>query len=162
MHRLLPIDERTSAGYEAETLLGREGIKPSFVRLSFDYFISETVFRYLVDAVHFVADDGWKLLPLYRFDASTGLWQHRDGRRRPGLSLHDLSYESGLLPTVDGVAFEPESALAGYLEEARRIVASVEPPAEPLGITRAAFSKEFERLRWFPLPPEPGPAARPA
>jgi hypothetical protein len=162
MHRLLPIDERTSAGYEAETLLGREGIKPSFVRLSFDYFISETVFRYLVDAVHFVADEGWKLLPLYRFDPGTGLWRHRDGRRRPGLSLHDLSYESGTLRAGGAVAVEPESALPGYLDEARRIVASLGASAEPLGGSRASFSKEFERLRWFPLPPEPGPTARPA
>jgi selenocysteine lyase/cysteine desulfurase len=162
MHRLIPIDEVTSAGYEAETLRGREGIKPSFVRLSFDYFISETVFRYLVDVVHFIADEGWKLLRLYRFDARTGLWQHRDGRRRAGLSLHDVSYESGSLRAGDGVAVAPESLLPGYLEDARRIVASLEVPAGPLGAARAGFSQEFERLRWFPLPPGQGPAAHPA
>ena len=45
---------------------------------------------------------------------------------------------------------EPESALAGYLEEARRLVADPPPPAtapEHLDV-----DADFETLRWFPLP----------
>ena len=49
------------------------GAKLAFTRITFNYFISETVFHYIVDAVHLLADDGWKLLPLYRFDPATGL-----------------------------------------------------------------------------------------
>jgi hypothetical protein len=35
--------------------------------------------RHRVEAVHLVADQGWKLLGDYRFDPATGLWRHRQG-----------------------------------------------------------------------------------
>ena len=68
---------------DAEVAKGHMGAKLAFTRLSFNYFITEAVFRYIVDAVHLLASEGWKLLPLYRFDPDTGLWQHRGGARRP-------------------------------------------------------------------------------
>jgi hypothetical protein len=61
------------------------------------YFISRAVFEYVVEAVHLLASDGWKLLPLYRFDPYTGLWHHESGRPRPPLTLHDVSFASGML-----------------------------------------------------------------
>jgi len=60
---------------------GHIGAKLGFVRLSFSYFISDEVFEYILEAVHLLADHAWKLLPLYRFDACSGLWHHRDHRR---------------------------------------------------------------------------------
>ena len=42
----------------------------------------------------------------------------------------------------------PESALAGYLDEARRILADAEAPTSP----DAWVSETFEQLRWFELP----------
>lgn len=154
LHRLYPLDDQTSKRMEAEVVQGGVGIKLAFVRLSFDYFISETVFDYLVRAVHFVADGGWKLLPLYRFDPQSGLWHHRAGRRRPALRLDELCYPSGRPEFPRSQAGEPESALPRHLEQAQRIVRAVEeqPPAEVEPF--AAPSEEFERLRWFPLPAE--------
>ncbi|MGH3131737.1 MAG: aminotransferase class V-fold PLP-dependent enzyme, partial [Gaiellaceae bacterium] len=130
------------------------GAKLAFVRVSFNYFISEAVFDYIVEAVHLLANDGWKLLPLYRFDPFTGLWHHESGRPRPPLSLHDVSFASGTLEFHGPRATEPESALRRYLEEARRIVREVEtaPSREPL--RDPAVTPEFERARWFPLPGE--------
>ena len=37
---------------------GCEGIKPGWVRVNFNYFLSETVFQFLLDAVNLVASDG--------------------------------------------------------------------------------------------------------
>ena len=37
---------------------GCEGIKPGWVRINFNYFISETVFDYLIDATELIADHG--------------------------------------------------------------------------------------------------------
>ena len=160
IHRLLPIDEATSVGYEAETTRGREGIKPSFVRVSFDYFVSDAVFDYLVEVVHFLADEAATFLPLYRFDAKSGLWRHRAGAPRL-LSLADVSYASGRLVSPGARAVAPESALRGYLAEARRLAASLrESPPQPAART-AGLTREFELLRWFPLP-ELGAAARAA
>jgi hypothetical protein len=43
----------------------------------------------------------------------------------------------------------PESALVGYLEEARVILAAA--PGDP-GDESPALSPDFEHLRWFELP----------
>jgi selenocysteine lyase/cysteine desulfurase len=59
-HRLLGIDIERSHRFEREIARGCEGIKPGWVRVNFNYFLSETVFAYLLDAVHPVADQGWK------------------------------------------------------------------------------------------------------
>lgn len=150
-HRLYELDDEA---YAAEVNAGHWGARPAFFRLSFNYFIGETVFRYLVDAVHFVADHGWKLLPLYRFDPFTGLWHHVDGRRRPAVTLHELSYETGTLEVRARRGSESEDALPGYLEEARRLVATVEATPPDTEIEEIGVSPQFERLRWFTLPSE--------
>ena len=50
-HRLLGIDLERSHEFEREIAGGCEGIKPGWVRVNFNYFISEPVFTYIVDAV---------------------------------------------------------------------------------------------------------------
>ena len=80
-HRLLGIDIERSHEFEQEITHGCEGIKPGWTRVSFNYFISEAVFQYLVDAVDLVAEHGWKLLPEYRFDPAIGTVAPS---RRPG------------------------------------------------------------------------------
>jgi selenocysteine lyase/cysteine desulfurase len=142
------------AGPYGHRLYGFEGIKPGWFRINFNYFISETVFDYLVEAVHLVANEGWRLLPHYRFDPQTAMWTHTQLGQRPAMSLRDISYASGKLEFRSRHATEPEGVLKGYLEEARRIFAATakaplatlaaEPPRTP----------EFEALRWFPLPSE--------
>ena len=92
-HRLLGIDIERSHEFEREITRGCEGIKPGWVRVNFNYFISEVVFDYLLEAVHLVADQGWKLLGDYRFDPATGLWRHRRGPVEPPLRLHALRYD---------------------------------------------------------------------
>jgi selenocysteine lyase/cysteine desulfurase len=148
VHRLYPVDDAWSSGMHAETLRGNLGAKLSFARVSFHWSMSETAFRYIVDAVHFVADHGWKLLPLYRFDPQTGFWEHRHGAAVPEPALEDAFSTLRAARTT-----LPESALAGQLDEARRIVRAINlapppPPSDPV------LSPGFERIRWFPLPGE--------
>ena len=120
------------------------------MRVNFNYFISETVFRYIVDAVEFVAQYGWKFLPLYEFDAKTGLWQHRDQPDEHLLSLKDVDYDSGrpVWPTVGGTA--PEAALADYLGAARSLADELPDHTEDAG--ESPLGARFEELRWFELP----------
>ena len=143
IHRTYPIDDDWSERMDAACSAGQLGAKLGFVRVGFNYFISETVFQYIVAAVHLLAEHAWKLLPLYRFDPATGLWRHRDARPAPTLA------DAPVVP----VTREPEPALAARLEEARRIVRAVEarpPHAEP----DPALTLQFERIRWFALPGE--------
>jgi selenocysteine lyase/cysteine desulfurase len=147
IHRMYPIDDDWSRRMDAEVARGHIGAKLAFARLSFNYFMSEAVFEYILEAVHLVANEGWKLLPLYSFDPSSGLWRHSDARARTPLALRDVLAPQGLHVTA------PESVLAGYLEQARQVIRAVE--ADPPSASPApALTPDFERIRWFPLPGE--------
>jgi selenocysteine lyase/cysteine desulfurase len=155
-HRLLGIDIETSHAFEREISRGCEGIKPGWVRVNFNYFISEAVFSYITEAVAMVARDGWRLLPWYRFEPSTGMWRHAAGSPEPPLSLHDVAFSGG------GVSYPAhrhqagEEALAGHLDEGARIladpVAVLGAPPETAG--PPLVGDDFETLRWFWLPDE--------
>src|SRR5690349_4743974 len=155
-HRLLGIDLDRSHRFEQEIVAGCEGIKPGWVRVSFNYFISEATFSYIVDAVDLVATYGWLLLPEYRFNPATGLWRHRGGLVEPPLRLSQLSYGSdGRLRTPARFERAPESALADYLAEARELFAKLadQPTVAVSGPgARTRVSAGFEELRWFDLP----------
>lgn len=154
-HRLLRIDLTTSKEFETEILKGCEGIKPGWVRVNFNYFISEGVFEFLLAAVHFVATHGWELLPHYRFEPATGQWKHRLGRAAPALRLTDVTYRSGRLEYRSRHLREPEWVLPSYLEEAKAILASAHAYYGSIAAMEPhTLSPEFQRLRWFPLPDE--------
>jgi len=166
-HRLLGIDLERSHEFEREIAGGCEGIKPGWVRVSFNYFLSDEVFRYIVDAVSLVADHGHKLLPQYRFSPDTGLWRHERGLVEPPLRLAQLSYgPDGELSYPRRADRAPESALAGYLDEARALLESLPdlsvdgaadgamPHVADEPLTDERLSADFEHLRWFDLPAE--------
>jgi selenocysteine lyase/cysteine desulfurase len=151
-HRLLGIDVETSHQFEREIVAGCEGIKPGWVRVSFNYFISPAVFAYLVEAVHFVATHGWAFLPEYRFDPYRGLWRHRDGLVEPPLRLDQLRYAAnGRLQWPAHHERAGEGALDDYLAEARRLAAKLAERDWSDG-GGAGVSPGFEALRWFDLP----------
>lgn len=91
--RSLDFIERFKAAIE----LGRGGVKPGWVRVNFNNFISEETFEFILGALETIADEGWRLLPHYGFDPETGRWRHRDFEPRAGLSLRDVSYVDGAL-----------------------------------------------------------------
>ena len=149
-HRLLGIDLARSHEFEREISGGCEGIKPGWVRINFNYFVSEVVVDYLVEAVRLVARDGWKLLGDYRFDTATGLWKHRGGVVSPPLSLLDISYVDGRAVMPTGRVTGGEELLAEHLREGAALLASASGP--DLSVHPAALSEDFEHLRWFDLP----------
>jgi selenocysteine lyase/cysteine desulfurase len=150
-HRLLGIDIDTSLEFEREISKGCEGIKPGWVRVSFNYFISEAVFQFIVDAVHLVASDGWRILPRYRFDVDSGLWEHRDGRGDPPLSLSEIEYDRGAMRYTVEPQHDADSVLADYLKAADEILGQAQSDRD---LEVPEFSVEFEHLRWFTLPHE--------
>jgi selenocysteine lyase/cysteine desulfurase len=142
LHRLYRVDKEWSALMEAECVRGRTGAKLGFIRLGFNYFISEEVFEYILEAVHVVATHGWMLLPLYRFDPASGLWRHRSAPSPPTLA-------NAAIPRV---STEPDIALTQYVERARRLVRAIAaaPPQQP--ISDPVIGEGFEQIRWFALP----------
>lgn len=148
-HRLLGIDIERSHEFEREITGGCEGIKPGWVRVNFNYFLSDTVADYIIEAVRLVARDGWRLLGDYRFDTATGRWTHREGLVEPPLRLSAITYDDHGMHAPTSQLAGDESMLAQQLAEGAKILAEAEDPdlTPP-----TSLSADFEHLRWFDLP----------
>ncbi len=149
-HRLLGIDIERSHEFETEIVGGCEGIKPGWVRVNFNYFINDAVADYIIEAVRLVAQSGWKMLPDYTFNPTSGLWRHREGLVDPPLSLHQITYADGQMQSPSARDSGDDAMLADQLSDASRILAEA---AEP-DLSRPAgnVSEHFEHLRWFDWP----------
>ncbi len=150
-HRLLGIDLAHSQRFREAIQSGQTGLKPGWVRLNFNYFLDEETFTFLLEAVHLIANEGWRLLPDYDFDADSGIWRHRHHASPPPDGLGLLNYDRGRPSRRREHATAPASALREYLDEARTIFAARAVTAGPLA-PAALASADQERLRWFPLP----------
>ena len=147
-HRLLGIDDQQSERMEAAVAEGCEVIKPGWVRVNFNYFIPTETFQYIVDAVHLIADDGWRLLPRYEYEPATALWRHRDGVPKPAASL--LGIDFTYIDTLAGPSTAPITELKRYMDEARTILGETPLP----GRQSPNLGQTAEQLRWFPNPEE--------
>jgi hypothetical protein len=154
-HRLLGIDLQQSHEFEREITRGCEGIKPGWVRVNFNYFISDEQAQYIIDAVDEVARCGAVMLPHYRFSPDNGLWVHRNGNARPPMSLHDVTYGP------DGMSFDDHRQRVGnrslgeFMADSKKLIseaASRRDDLQPLDAPET--TADFEHLRWFPYPSE--------
>jgi len=147
-HALLGIDLERSHEFGREIGRGCEGIKPGWVRVNFNYFISDTVADYVIEAVRLVARDGWRLLGDYDFDAASGLWRHHDGPVEPPLRLRQVAVDGGGMRYPKQHDRAGEEVLSEHLEQGRRILAAAAPAPCP----EASVNVDFDHLRWFDLP----------
>jgi len=149
-HRLLGIDLDRSHEFEREVDRGCEGIKPGWTRVNVNYFIDEATFEYLLEAVHLVAAEGWRLLPWYRFEPDTGLWRHRDGPVDPPRSLGDVTYERGTVVWPHPDTSPTAASFDTYLDEARALLSATADRPPP--VAAPEVTADFEHLRWFWFP----------
>ena len=96
---LLGIGLKRSSRFKQAINSGCEGVKPGWVRMNFNYFISEQAFDFMIEAVRLIAAHGWKLLPQYEFLAETGEWRHCRPADDTGL---EVSFRHGIetVPTL--------------------------------------------------------------
>ncbi|MEZ5174804.1 MAG: aminotransferase class V-fold PLP-dependent enzyme [Acidimicrobiia bacterium] len=152
-HALLGIDTERSRHLSHEIALGCEGIKPGWIRVNFNYFLSDTVVEFIIDAVNLVATHGWKLLPWYRFDPGSATWTHVDGKGETPLSLDGVSYANGRMEYDIDPEIIGEERLGDYLAEARSLLEGLNPGDGPAQDDVNATAS-FNDLRWFLLPNE--------
>lgn len=147
-HDLMALSEAKSRAYMVELTSGNVGSKPGWVRLSFNYFIPETEFQFIVDAVLWVATNGWKLLKYYEFDDRQALWQRRD-YVAPVNSLRSF-LQPQPAPTSEHAA-EPEVDCRTYFQWADDIarLALDEWYATPLQTYQ--YVQVANPLRWYTL-----------
>lgn len=153
-HRLLGIDLEQSKEFEREIDRGCEGIKPGWVRVNFNYFITDETADYIIDAIHLVANEGASLLPLYSFDPASGLWRHRDGLTTPPMSLLDIGFDQRGMVYADHRKRRDGTRLAAFLDDAAKLMAKTAAEAQPEPVPVPDTTGDFEHLRWFPYPSE--------
>ncbi len=119
-HRLLDIDTATSDAYRASVGAGFEGIKPGWTRLNFNYFIDQTEYNFLLEAIEFIATYGERFVTLYDFNWQTGAWTHKQ----------DSSQDVSLFDFVPATLETSPANYAAYLKEAQAIADSLENPAD--------------------------------
>lgn len=145
-HRLLHIDAETSKRFEQVIHKGCEVVKPGWVRVNFNYFISEEEFRFILDAVNLIARKGWRLLADYTYDPATAVWRHKDGPPEPPMSLLDAEFggPGKMLPSAGS------ETLTGYLIEGEQIL----DRGSQRGPDCPDIPEDAETLRWYANPGE--------
>lgn len=128
-HHLLGIGEELSGRYRQAVHAGCEGLKPGWVRLSFHYTMDDTDVDYLCRAVEFLAEEGARFIPRYRFDLGTGAWTHR-AERDDDAERFGLAAAWGRPPAVAPAPVDRAAEYRSNLEAARAIAAGLpDPPA---------------------------------
>jgi selenocysteine lyase/cysteine desulfurase len=159
-HRLLGIDESHSHKFQDAISSGSTGLKPGWTRINLNYFLTDLVADFLIEAIDLIGSHGWRLLEDYRFDPVTGLWQHHLAAPEPVLRLYDVHYDhQGGMRYPDRGDHAPAIALPGYLDDAHRIFATADPTVPPVssgGPGRDAAGlcpdQADPDLNWFELP----------
>ena len=118
-HRLLGIDHPTSELYRDWVRKGFQGIKPGWCRVGFHYAMDDLEAAFVMDAVEFVADSGYRFLPLYAFDAGTGMWSHREYVEQHARFSLDAALEATGCDETALPAEDRAREYSGCLDEAR-------------------------------------------
>ena len=150
-HRLLAIDPARSHAFRDEIGHGCEGIKPGWTRINFNYFISDTVAGYLIDAVR--PDRSRRLPAAGRLPLRPAHRPVAPPRRHPAAAAapERPALRPGRHPECPRRRSRAsEAALDGYLREARDLLAAL---PEHIDDGATGLPADFEALRWFHLPP---------
>ena len=145
-HTLLGMDRDYSRAIQSQIADGNVILRPGWVRLNFNYFISETEFDYLLGAIELVAKQGWRVLPYYQWDRVSGMWRfHNDIKSLP-VNLKDLSFDQW---EPKELAQPPTWELGELLVQAEQVMTTIKPKKPETAVN---LPDEAERLRWFALP----------
>ena len=146
-----------------------EYLKPGWVRVSLNYFISDHEAEYIVEAVKLVAEKGHLLLPYYKFNEENGKWSNtsRGSIRLKSLADLDLLRVSIVGGNKAGSRRESTMHLApgqrqaaedtrhnvmrDQLQAARLLIERVAAAAPPAA-TRTCPKAQADEQRWYMLP----------
>ena len=53
-------------------------LKPGFTRFNISFFFEEKKVDYVLNSIKFVCENGWKYLPLYKYDIESGIYKIRN------------------------------------------------------------------------------------
>ncbi len=148
-HRLLDIDDATSEKYRFAVQQGYCGLKPGWCRVGLHWVMDDAEAQYVIDAVHFLANEGHHFLSLYDFELETGTWKHRHASP----DLPEFSLDEAL-SNVDGeprrLSLDLRQQLYNhYMTEAQRFAARLR---EEAATECASLDGDLAELQFFSMP----------
>lgn len=157
-HTLLSMNMDYSRQIESAVTKGVSVLRPGWIRLNFNYFISDEEFAYLLGALELVAEHGWRILPEYQYDPVSGVWRHQSrlsaahpvGATKP--SVENINWNSPNNTDFSGSTRQPmflntDTALA----QAKLKLLSTTAYTEVVDVQ---LCEQHEALRWFMQPGE--------
>ncbi|WP_412063342.1 aminotransferase class V-fold PLP-dependent enzyme [Rubrivirga sp. IMCC45206] len=146
-HRLLGIDDATSARFRQCLVDGINGMKPGWARVGLHFTHSDEEVDYIASAVEFVAAHGRRFLSLYRFDPASGDWTRRDARPAVlGLRLDDVLAGAAPYGLRRAAGAERQRLMDDALAEAARIADTLPDPET------VALDGSIADLQFFAVP----------
>jgi len=148
-HRLLDIDHDTSDRYREAVQSGYCGIKPGWCRVGLHWVMDDAEADFVIEAVDFVAREGYRFLCLYDFDLCTGTWTHRQAATElPQFSLDAALCNEAGEPAILSLALR-QQLYDHYMTEATRWAARLKDGPT---VEFESLEGELAELQFFSLP----------
>ena len=149
-HDLLNIDAEQTRHIRKAVLNGNAGVRPGWCRVSLHWTMDEDDIDYLVKAVEFIADHGWKFVDLYDFNPACGQWSWRGDCFEPVAEQGFPATLLGEQPTQPTASTDKRSSL--YRDAMLAAHDQADALAKTSGHPSGQFNNELERVRFFTLP----------
>lgn len=167
--RLLGLTRADTLAFENALIEKKEMLRPGFSRVSFPYFMDDDEVDYILEAIAFVAEDGWKFLPQYKFNHKSGVWKHTSRftkfPNRKWLShFATAKGKSQEQQTLDGSDETLRAHRADNFAQARALADESTTSQGGAGSVAASAAQmlddSYEALRWFVYPSEAAAALK--
>ncbi|DBA00886.1 TPA: LOW QUALITY PROTEIN: hypothetical protein N0F65_008529 [Lagenidium giganteum] len=166
--RILGITDDLLYAFENAMIDKQIVLRAGFSRISFPYFMPDSDVDYILEAMHFVANEGWKFLPYYRFNHKTGGWKHHTRftrfPNRKWLSHFSTTPKKDLpevaAPLTDAELLEHQQANLNAAWELADSIMSGMVTFPPVNLQSEIQDEHYAKLRWFAYPSEALKAVR--
>ncbi|GLE09586.1 hypothetical protein PINS_up021314 [Pythium insidiosum] len=153
--RLLGLAKQDVLAFERALIEKKEMLRPGFSRISFPYFMEDDELDYILEAIHFVAEHGWRFLPQYKFNHKSGAWKHTSRftrfPNRKWLSHFTFSEPTSTPRQVTDI----QQHRRENLEMAQQLLRDTAKHAPAVAASVAQMLDDaYESLRWFVYPSE--------
>jgi selenocysteine lyase/cysteine desulfurase len=146
-HSLLNIDEEKSQEFRKIGQQDKLGIRPGWCRVNFHYLFSEIEFKFICQAIEFIADYGYLFLREYSFNINSGVWTHLNFKDTLLFNKPDIKsiLSTDLKNCFDEEPIDQNEEFTKYLNDARKLVKTFGDEIK----YHQFDDPEVEELRWF-------------
>ena len=157
---LLGIKDNDLKNVEQITCTGKEIFRPGYTRMNFPYFYPDYIIDYLLDAIIYIANNAYKIIPLYAFKIESGRFYNRsEDTKKKWLNDILFSNESKII-IPDFVSEEDKKFInkerldemmkqANELVEDKNISTLIKNIMGRSRINLIQLFEEEEKYRWF-------------